>query len=177
MVQPLGIDTSLEKTGIEGIDSPTLGMDFSMPTVEIPQGYEPGNTTYTPQGGGSGSRGNVVSEAKKYLGVMYQWGGTSPKGFDCSGLVQYVLGRYGVNVPRVSYQQARAGQRVDLGQLQPGDLVAWDNATRNPGADHIAIYIGNGQIIEAPSPGKAIRIRTLGADEGAWGVQLKYPGE
>src|SRR5215216_1131694 len=107
-----------------------------------------GNGQFPAVNGAHGMRGNIVNTAYSFLGQPYVWGG-----LDCSGLVQQVFGRFGIDLPRVSYQQARAGARVGLGQLQPGDLVAWDNSTRNNGADHIAIYIGGGQIIEAPRPG------------------------
>lgn len=119
-----------------------------------------------------GVRAAIVNEARKYLGVRYVWGGANPNGFDCSGLIQYVFAKYGKKLPRVSFQQANAGKRVGLGDLQPGDLVAWDNSSRNNGADHIAIYIGNGQIIEAPRPGLSVRIRSLKSNEGAWGVRI-----
>lgn len=123
----------------------------------------------TDMGGGNN---RVVSFARKFIGVPYVWGGTSPNGFDCSGLVQYVMSKVGKQMPRVSYAQANVGRRVALNQLRPGDLVAWDNSSRNNGADHIAIYAGNGMIIEAPRPGLSVRMRRLGSNEGAWGVSL-----
>lgn len=102
---------------------------------------------------------DVVTEAKKYLGVPYVWGGTSPSGLDCSGLVQLVYKNLGVDLPRVSYQQAEAGTPVaSMAEAQPGDLIAWDNSSRNNGVDHIAIYIGDGKMIEAPRTGLDVRI-------------------
>jgi len=124
--------------------------------------------------GVNGWRKAVVSFAQNALGTPYVWGGTNlGSGVDCSGLIQAVFAKAGYNLPRVSYQQANYGKRVGVDGLRPGDLVAWDNSSRNSGADHIALYIGNGQIIEAPRPGLAVRIRTLGSNEGAWGVHLK----
>jgi cell wall-associated NlpC family hydrolase len=120
----------------------------------------------------AGPAGKLVKEAMRYIGTPYVWGGTSPGGFDCSGFVQYVYKQMGVSLPRVSYQQANAGKEIGLNQLRPGDLVAWDNSSRNNGADHIAIYIGNGQIIEAPKPGSAVRVRKLGKNERAYGVRV-----
>jgi cell wall-associated NlpC family hydrolase len=121
-----------------------------------------------------GDRGKAVRLAKSFVGLPYIWGGTNPnQGFDCSGLVQYVYKQaFGINLPRVSYQQANSGRRVGLSALQPGDLVAWDNSARNNGADHVAIYLGGGQIVEAPRPGVPIRVRKLGKNEGAWGVRI-----
>jgi cell wall-associated NlpC family hydrolase len=184
MPEPLGIDTSL----------PTEEMSLAAPQFEtqIPiasfdnfrkavdeGGIKPGGFQETLTGKANGDlRSNVVAEARKYLGMMYKWGGTNPRtSFDCSGLVQYVTGKFGLNLPRISYQQANSGRRTSIKNLRPGDLVAWDNSSRNNGADHIAFYIGNGMILEAASSGTRIRVRKLGRNEGAWGVALTYPGE
>lgn len=109
---------------------------------------------------GSASGQAVVEEAKEYLGLPYVWGGTSKeKGVDCSGLVQSVYKSLGYDLPRVSADQARSGTAVaSLAEAQPGDLIAWDNSSRNNGADHIAIYIGGGKMIEAPRTGLDVRI-------------------
>jgi hypothetical protein len=109
----------------------------------------------------SGADGQaVVAEARKYLGLPYVWGGTDPKkGLDCSGLVQLVYKNLGYDLPRVSNEQARSGRPVaSLAEAQPGDLLAWDNSSRNNGADHVAIYIGDGKMIEAARPGTNVRI-------------------
>ena len=122
-----------------------------------------------------GWRGNVIQAAKRLLGKPYVWGGTSWNGVDCSGLVQLAFQQAGFDLPRVSYQQANYGKRVRVNALEPGDLVAWDNSSRNNGADHIAIYLGGGKIIEAPRTGLNVRIRTLDRDgEGAWGVKMPF---
>jgi cell wall-associated NlpC family hydrolase len=116
----------------------------------------------------------IVDYAKQFVGTPYVWGGTNLKeGVDCSGLIQSVYRQFGIELPRVSFQQATAGKRIGLNELKPGDLVAWDNSSRNNGADHIAIYAGNGKIIEAARPGTNVRIRKLGDNEGAWGVRIK----
>lgn len=102
----------------------------------------------------------VVAEAKKYLGLPYVWGGNSiTNGVDCSGLVQQVYKKFGYDLPRVSADQARAGRPVaSMAEARPGDLIAWDNSSRNNGVDHIAIYIGDGKMIEAPRTGLNVRI-------------------
>lgn len=102
----------------------------------------------------------VVAEAKKYLGLPYVWGGNSiTKGVDCSGLVQQVYKEFGYDLPRVSADQARSGRPVaSMAEARPGDLIAWDNSSRNNGVDHIAIYIGGGKMIEAPRTGLNVRI-------------------
>ena len=121
---------------------------------------------------GKDVRAKLVNYAMQFLGTPYVWGGESPNGFDCSGLVQYVFRHFGYALPRVSYQQATRGQIVPLNQLMPGDLVAWDENGRNVGADHIAIYAGNGYVIEAPHTGATVRYRKLSSHEGAFGVQM-----
>jgi hypothetical protein len=98
----------------------------------------------------------VVGEARKYLGVPYVWGGTDPgKGLDCSGLVQLVYKNLGYDLPRVSWQQARAGTEVTggLANARPGDVLAFGSPVH-----HVAIYLGDGKMIEAPRPGRDVRI-------------------
>jgi cell wall-associated NlpC family hydrolase len=100
-------------------------------------------------------RQQAVEFAKQFLGTPYVWGGTSPQGFDCSGLVQYVWKKFGVSLPRVSQQQAGAGKRIhDLDKLQPMDLVLMDNTPNGPG--HVGFWLGNGMILEAPHTGAVV---------------------
>jgi hypothetical protein len=114
----------------------------------------------SPTTGGTTAGQAVVDAASKYIGLPYVWGGTDPtKGMDCSGLVQTVYKQFGIDLPRVSADQARQGTPVSsLAEAKPGDLIAWDNSSRNNGADHIAIYAGNGKMIEAPRTGLDIRL-------------------
>lgn len=103
----------------------------------------------------TGSAAGVIAEAKTYLGVPYVWGGTNPRtGLDCSGLTQLVYGHAGVDLPRVSWQQARTGRPVEgLSNARPGDLLAF-----NSPVDHVAIYLGDNKMIHAPRPGKSVEI-------------------
>lgn len=128
------------------------------------------------QTGVDGWRKAVIEAAKGAVGTPYVWGGNSlSNGVDCSGLIQQAFAQAGIELPRVSYQQATQGTRVGIAGLVAGDLVAWDNSSRNNGADHIAIYLGNGYIIESPRPGLAVRIRKLGKGlEGGFGVHLSF---
>lgn len=91
----------------------------------------------------------VVREAAKYRGVRYVFGGTTPKGFDCSGYVQYVFKQLHANLPRTADVQALEGVFVTQGQLKPGDLVFF--STYEPGASHVGIYAGNGKFWNATS--------------------------
>jgi cell wall-associated NlpC family hydrolase len=94
--------------------------------------------------------------ALAYLGVPYLWGGASPSGFDCSGLVTYVFAQLGISLPHFAAAQWDFGVPVTVGQLQPGDLVFFD------ALDHVGIYLGNDEFIDAPNTGAFVRIDTLG---------------
>lgn len=172
------VDASLASRTAPGLAAPqfdTLGRQI---TATAPQDGLSAVNPVTGQpvafgsGGSDPKRDRILAEAMKYIGTPYKWGGAAPGGFDCSGLLYYAFGKYGVHLPRISADQARYGARTDLKNLRPGDLVAWDNSTRNNGADHIAIYAGDGYIIEAPHAGATVRRRKIGSNEGAWGVSL-----
>ena len=170
---PTSVGTgTLPTDPMEKLHLPTLKQNTTT-TMSTDGGAQPDDSTLHQ----NGNQGGLIGYAKKFLGVPYVWGGTSPTGFDCSGFVQYVYGHMGVDLPRISADQARAGKRIDIGSLRPGDLVAWDNSSRNNGADHIAIYIGNGLIIEAPRPGRSVQISHLYDTSVAWGVRLKLPSQ
>ena len=97
----------------------------------------------------------VVSYAKKFLGTPYVYGGSTPRGFDCSGFTSYVYRHFGISLPRTTYSQIGVGRRVARRALRAGDLVFFD------GLGHVGLYIGHGRFIHAPHTGTRVRIETL----------------
>lgn len=145
--------------------APMNGAVFAQMMSGATAAYAPGTASAAGSpSAGTGSADAVIATARQYVGMPYVWGGSSPAdgGMDCSGLVQYAYGQHGIDLPRVSADQARAGSPVaSMAEARPGDLVAWDNSGRNVGADHIAIYLGDGMILEAPRTGLDIRVISI----------------
>jgi cell wall-associated NlpC family hydrolase len=104
----------------------------------------------------------AIALAKHYLGTKYVFGGASPStGFDCSGLLQYVWAQNGVKIPRTAAEQFHAGKPVNPAHLQAGDAVYFQTEGAKAGVTHAAMYIGNGQILEAPHTGDVVKIIPL----------------
>ena len=120
------------------------------PTIPI------GSTTPTaPPVAPPATHGGVVGVAMQYLGTPYVWGGASPSGFDCSGLVMYAFAQIGISLPHSSYAQYGYGSPVSRSDLQPGDIVFFD------GLGHVGIYVGGGSFIHAPHTGDVVKISSL----------------
>jgi cell wall-associated NlpC family hydrolase len=99
---------------------------------------------------------HVVAYARHFLGVPYSWGGATPRsGFDCSGLVRFVYGHFGIPLPHSSWADLTRGRRVPRRWLRAGDLVFF------AGASHVGIYVGRGRFIDAPHTGSVVRISTM----------------
>lgn len=107
----------------------------------------------------SSAGGNAIcSEAAKYLGVPYVWGGTTPEGFDCSGLVQYVFKSLGIDISRTTYTQVNEGVPVSKDDLQPGDLLFFGSGLN---VHHVGIYVGDNTMIHAPHSGTVIQYQSI----------------
>lgn len=114
-------------------------------------GYSSKNVKY--------NRKKLIQTAEKYLGVKYKMGGTSPGGFDCSGLVMYVYKKNGLKLPRSADDQYYKGKKLNKKRLLPGDLVFFNTSGR--GISHVGIYAGENRFIHAPRTGKKVSFADL----------------
>jgi cell wall-associated NlpC family hydrolase len=102
----------------------------------------------------------AVRLARRQLGAPYRWGGASPGGFDCSGLVMWVYGRLGISLPHNAAAQYGVGRPVQRSRLEPGDLLFFH------GLGHVGLYIGRGRMIHAPQSGRTVEIQSLATRRG-----------
>ena len=105
---------------------------------------------------GSGAAATAVSVAMAQIGKPYVWAAAGPNSFDCSGLVQYAYAAAGISLPHSSRSQATSGQAVSRSQLQPGDVIAFYSPV-----SHVGIYIGNGQMVHAPTSGDVVKVVSI----------------
>ena len=118
----------------------------------------------------------ALRAAESRRGLPYVWGAAGPTAFDCSGLVQWAFAQAGVSMPRVAADQARAGPAVPVSQLQPGDLLFYHTDPTDPGyISHVAIYLGNGWMIQAPQPGMDVQVVPAGFGSQFAGAIRVYP--
>jgi cell wall-associated NlpC family hydrolase len=148
-------------------------------------------STAAPAAGGAGasgvgsavgpslSRAEVIAfltAAESRLGLPYVWGGNGPSVFDCSGLVRWSLAQAGVVMPRVAADQARTGPQVPVSQLQPGDLLFYYTDPTAPGyISHVAIFLGDGKMLQAPQPGQNVEVVPASLGSGFAGAVRVSP--
>jgi murein DD-endopeptidase len=114
----------------------------------------------------------IVFRAISLLGAPYKWGASGPNAFDCSGLVQFVHNELGIDVPRTAEEQFKAAERVEVEDLEPGDLLFFKIRGRK--ISHVAIYAGSGRFVHAPQTGRPIELRPL--NDGYYRPRLAAAG-
>ncbi len=138
---------------------PLVTQVFRASAGMIPAGRVPSGS---PSGAGAMTTvqlGAALRAAESARGRPYVWGAAGPASFDCSGLVQWAFAQAGVSMPRVAADQARTGPAVPVSQLAPGDLLFYHTDPTDPGyISHVAIYLGNGWMIQAPQPGMDVQV-------------------
>ena len=119
----------------------------------------------------SAAAARVLNTADQYVGVKYVWGGSTPKGFDCSGYTKYVFAKNGITLPRTSREQVRAGDAVplDFDSMRPGDILLF--AEPGEAISHVAIYVGSGRIIHSSQAMGGVNYLDLDGSRGGWYVQ------
>ena len=132
----------LERQQAQSTKTNSASQNYVIPNINVPA---------------SEKASSVINYAKQFLGVPYIWGGSTPSGFDCSGLTSYVYKNAGgVSLPRTASTQQGAGRQISLSDLQAGDLIFFGYP-----AYHVGIYIGNGQYLHAPKPGDVVKIANV----------------
>ena len=106
------------------------------------------------------------------VGKAYGWGAAGPESFDCSGLTSKAWAAAGLNINRTSRDQYRQIQKISYASMRPGDLIFWGSVGSDPGSiGHVAMFIGNGQVAEAPRPGVAVRVTDI-----RWSGTMPFAG-
>ncbi len=145
-----------------------------LPTVQLrrgPAAPDPGPTG-APSGSPTGAE--LVRSAEAFAGVAYLWAGVSPVGFDCSGLTWAVYRSHGIVIPRDAADQAGAGSPVDVAALAPGDLLFYASGSEQDSIHHVAMYVGNGMVVQSPATGRVVETVPIDTPELArefWGAR------
>jgi cell wall-associated NlpC family hydrolase len=149
-----------------------VGLDFRLGgnrsaavDTRLPSRGGSSGTVWPAGNNAAGAARRVVPRGERYVGVPYVWGGETPKGFDCSGFVQYIYRAEGVELPRTSRQMAGSGFGVARADMAIGDLMLFAD---NGPISHVAIYAGNGRFIHSSSSGNGVRYDDLNGPRGAW---------
>jgi cell wall-associated NlpC family hydrolase len=136
-----------------------LVTEVTRPGVAAPFGAIPSGAAVSGGAMTAAQLTTALRAAESRRGLPYVWGAAGPASFDCSGLVQWAFAQAGISMPRVAADQARTGPAVPVSQLQPGDLLFYHTDPTDPGyISHVAIYLGNGWMIEAPQPGMDVQM-------------------
>ena len=161
----VGLARAAHPTGVNHAATVVLGLP-QLPAVEASLAGVPGTAvtgtgiaTSLPVISGDGIGSQAVALVERFLGVPYVWGGATPAGFDCSGLVMYVYGLLGIRLPHYSGYQWYYGRRVSLANLQQGDIVFFHASANGP--QHEGMYIGEGEFIHAPHTGDVVKVSSL----------------
>jgi len=121
----------------------------------------------------SPSAQQLLNVALQQQGIAYRYGGSKPStGFDCSGFIQFSYGQAGRRIPRTTRAQYQSSQAIPISQIRPGDLLFYETEGRRPG--HVAMYLGRGEMIHAPSSGKHVLVSRL--NNPYWRTRLLAAG-
>jgi cell wall-associated NlpC family hydrolase len=148
--------------------SPCLAQSTAPVTLSRPTAVAPAKPFARLSNSAHALRDSIVALTRLQLGVKYRRGAQDPgRGFDCSGLVKYVMEHFGAQVPRTSREQAMVGKEIEknVASLKPGDLLTFGRGRR---ISHIGIYIGNGRYVHAPTPGARVREANLSDVRAGW---------
>jgi cell wall-associated NlpC family hydrolase len=149
-----------------------VGVVFVLAVLTISNGCTSVNRYDSTLTGAKVDGKQIVAISKTLIGAPYRFGGATPSGFDCSGLVRYVYNRLGIEVPHSSRMLYQKAKRVSLDRLQPGDLLFFKIDGKN--VSHVAIYTQNSNFIHAPSSGKRVSIASL--NSRYWSTRLTGAG-
>ena len=155
-ILPLG--KALKVPAVQAHVAPTRG---PVTTTAVPDAAARSRLAALPSRGEQWTS-SLLTLSKRYLGVRYRWGGTTPAGFDCSGFLYYIYGRMGVSLPRTTFDMFEAGVPVPRDALQPGDILFFQ--TISPGPSHAGIYIGDGRFAHASSAGRRVQVTSMDDD-------------
>lgn len=143
-------DTKIEVTNRSAKER-TVGKLIAEQTAQSEETIKTNEQTKIASTDSNNKGSEIVAYAKQFLGCKYVYGGSSPKGFDCSGFTQYVYKHFGYSIARSSSAQSKNGRQVSKSELQLGDLILFTPYSSNKGIGHVGIYIGNDQFIHASS--------------------------
>ena len=142
----------------------SVSRSATRPTQPTAQPVTNAATTSAPVTQAPPATGGIVGIAERYIGAPYVYGGSSPAGFDCSGFTSYVYAQVGKSIPRTATAQMQMATRVST--PQPGDLIFFGNGSS---AYHVAIYVGNGMMIDANHPGGTVGVRAIYSGVSGYG--------